>query len=115
SEVEDFNLSPYKGNIFETFIYSELLKHSKYSNCPYTIYYYKTLDRKEIDFIVSRGDEIIALEVKLSSSVHKEDFKNIIALSKEFSRLKCGYVLYMGDKIIPFGKNLYALPATIFF
>ncbi|HIP18705.1 MAG TPA: DUF4143 domain-containing protein [Sulfurovum sp.] len=43
------------------------------------IFHYRTNDKKEIDFIVSRGDEMLAIEVKPSYSVGKDDFKHILS------------------------------------
>jgi len=115
SEYEDFIASNYKGNIFETFVFSELLKAVNYSERPTNLFFFRLLDGKEIDFIIERGNSIIAIEVKLSQTVTKEDFKNITYLKKNISNMKYGYVLYMGDRILPFGKNLFALPISIFF
>jgi len=68
--------SKHKGEVVETFVYSELLKHISYSMAQPKIYHYRTNDKKEIDFIVSRGDEMLAIEVKPSYSVGKDDFKH---------------------------------------
>jgi predicted AAA+ superfamily ATPase len=69
---------------------------------PTNLFFFRLLDGKEIDFIIERGNSIIAIEVKLSQTVTKEDFKNITYLKKNISNLKYGYVLYMGDRILPF-------------
>ncbi len=111
---EDFLRSPYKGLIFETFIFSELLKEIKYSALPLELYFYRTHDGKEIDFVVKKGDELIAIEVKFSRKVSKNDFKHIIDLKKASRKRVKGFVIYTGERILPFGKDLYALPVGIF-
>jgi predicted AAA+ superfamily ATPase len=112
---EDFMTSHYKGSIFETFVFSEILKAKKYSDKPFNIFFYRTLDRKEIDFIIERGKNIIAIEAKFSKTVTKEDFKHIVALKDSVNNLKAGYVLYTGEQLLPFGNNLFALPLSILF
>jgi len=50
------------GNVFETSIFSELVK--KYGRDK--VYYWRTKDKKEIDFIITAKNEIIPIEVKLN-------------------------------------------------
>ena len=114
STNEDFMISPYKGSIFETFIFSEILKAVRYSEKPSNIFFYRTFDRKEIDFIVERGKNIIAIEVKFSKTVTKEDFKYIADLKSRVN-LMAGYVLYMGERLLPFGDSLFAMPVSVLF
>lgn len=115
STSEDFLSSTYRGSIFETFVFSEIFKSLKYSDRPTNIFFYRTTDRKEIDFILERGKEIIAIEVKFSQTVTKEDFRHIENLKNSAVNLKAGYVMYMGTRVLPFGKKLFALPASILF
>jgi len=112
---EEFLSSPYKGAIFETFVFSELLKAVKYSTVPSEIFFYRTQDGKEIDFIIKRGERIIAIEIKFSKTVSKADFKHIVDLKACLQKDITGFVIYTGKHILPFGKNLYALPVGILF
>ena len=105
----------YKGAIFETFVFSELLKAVKYSTVPSEIFFYRTQDGKEIDFIIKRGERIIAIEIKFSKTVSKADFKHIVDLKACLQKDITGFVIYTGKHILPFGKDLYALPVGILF
>lgn len=107
--------SEYKGILYENFVFSELLKSSTYSNVKVDIYFYRTTDGKEVDFVIDNGSDIVAIEVKSAKVVKLEDFKNISYFVEEFgTKVKKGVVLYSGDKILPFGKigdaYLYAVP-----
>jgi len=115
STKEDLMQSPYKGLIFETFVFSEILKTINYSDKPAELFFYRTFDRHKIDFIIEQGRSIVAIEVKFSKTVTRDDFKYIASLDKAVENLKAGYVLYMGDRILPFGEKFYALPVNIFF
>ena len=92
SNTEDFKDSPYKGIIFETFIFSELLKSIKYSMQNTKLFFYRTADKKEIDFIIERNQKIIAAEVKLSQTITLTDFKHIIDLKKSSKNFKSGFI-----------------------
>ena len=50
------------GNVFETAIFSDLAKYYGKDN----IYYWRTADKKEIDFILRRNNEIFPIEAKLN-------------------------------------------------
>ena len=76
--VDELLNSSHKGDAVETFVYAELLKHRGYSQTQAQIYHYRTNDKKEIDFILEKGDKIFAIEVKSSQSIKKDAFKHII-------------------------------------
>lgn len=115
SSEEDFNDSSYKGAVFETFIFSELLKSAKYSDKLTNLFFYRTTDKEEIDFIIERNQKIIAVEVKLSRTITLNDFKHIMDLKKSLKNFKSGFVFYMGESILPFGKDLFAIPVKLLF
>jgi predicted AAA+ superfamily ATPase len=50
------------GHVFETSVFSELVK--KYGR--ESIYYWRTKDKKEIDFIIKNKNQVVPLEVKLN-------------------------------------------------
>jgi len=107
-----------KGDIVETFVYNELLKHISYSLTLPKIYHYRTNDKKEIDFIIEKGDTILAIEIKSSQSIKNDAFKHIIDFQKKEQKIVIGIVFYMGDNILSFGDDeykRYALPMNLFF
>jgi predicted AAA+ superfamily ATPase len=107
-----------KGDIFETFVYNELKKHISYSITQPQIYHYRTSDNKEIDFILQKGEKIIAIEVKSSQSIKVDAFKHIIDFQQKSKKEILGIVFYTGDEILSFCKQeykRYALPLNLFF
>ena len=76
--VNNFNDLPLRndpGDLFENFCLLELLQ-----NDPYLlnkINYWRTTNQTEIDFIVSRGDSISAIEVKWSQTALPKSFKTM--------------------------------------
>ncbi|MCF6341263.1 MAG: ATP-binding protein [Bacteroidales bacterium] len=52
------------GNVFETAVFSDLIKNFGQNN----INHWRTMDKKEIDFILSTTDDAIPIEVKLNAS-----------------------------------------------
>ena len=116
--AEELSNSVHKGNIVETFVYSELLKHIGYSDTQPKIYHYRTSDKKEIDFIIEKADKIFAIEVKSSQSIKKDAFRHIIDFQKSSSKNITGIVFYAGDTVLSFSDERYkrfALPLNVFF
>ena len=109
-DENDLDNSNYKGNVYETFIFAELLKHMTYSQNLMEYFYYRTQDKKEIDFIIKRQDKILAIEVKSSYSVSRSDFKHIIDFQNRSAYEVVGLVFYHGDKTVGFGEKLFAIP-----
>ena len=110
NSIQELENSRYKGEIYETFVFAELLKHINYSSSIMEFFYYRTQDKKEIDFIIKKGERILAIEVKSSHSVKREDFKHIIDFQQKSSKDILGIVFYSGDSIVGFGEKLFAIP-----
>lgn len=106
--------STYSGQIFETYVFCELQKHLSYLQKPARMFHYRTSDKKEIDFIIEVDDELLAIEVKKSSSVKKDDFKHIADLQARYDKRCLGVVFYSGDTVVEFGDDLVAMPLGMF-
>jgi hypothetical protein len=99
----------------ENYVATEILKLLSFSETKATLLHFRTSDNKEVDFVLENPDgSLFAIEIKKSESVNAQDFKGINALAefipKEFIG---GVVLYSGKQVVPFGKNLWAVPLHI--
>jgi predicted AAA+ superfamily ATPase len=111
SSKEEFENSHYKGDVVETFVYDELLKANSSATQKVGLFYYRTSDKKEIDFILDYGQKIVAIEIKASKSVSKSDFKHIYHLQKEIPTVfDKGIVLYGGERFLRLDEKMYAVP-----
>lgn len=92
------------GNLVETFVYSELIKHQSYSEENVEIYHFRDVKQKEVDFVIeSHKGDIVALEIKSGSNIKKEHFNGLIALGKTMKNKNFkGILLYGGDEILPY-------------
>lgn len=115
---EDLFNSRYKGQVYETFVLQELLKHKAFSNKETELYHYRTADKKEIDFVLVQGEEIVAIEVKASMNVGIKDFNHIVEFQKKSEKNVKGVIFYTGNQILDYSSNgnrLVALPFGFFF
>ena len=106
--------SNYSGQIFESYIFGELQKHLSYLQKQAEIFHYRTSDKKEIDFIIEVDNELLAIEVKQSSSVSKNDFKHIIDLQNRYDKKCLGVVFYNGNRVVEFSDDLVGIPFGMF-
>jgi predicted AAA+ superfamily ATPase len=103
------------GHALENYVATELTKQLTFSDTRAQLFHFRTSDGKEIDFILEKPDgSVFAIEIKKSESVTSDDFKGIYTLAdligKDFIG---GIVLYSGKQVVPFGKNLWAVPLHI--
>ncbi len=115
TDTDQLMQSEYKGMLYESFVYAELLKANTYAKNKVDISFYRTSDDKEIDFILDNGSSLTAIEVKSAKTVTMADFKHIKHFAESTNGLlKTGYVMYNGNKILSFGEyagtKLYAVP-----
>jgi len=106
--------SHYYGAIVETFIFNELLKHISFSEEIVDIFHYRTSDKKEIDFIIKNGNKILAIEVKSSANISKDDFKHIVDFQNRSKDDVIGIIFYTGDYTIELDNKLVAIPMSLF-
>lgn len=76
------------GNIFETAVFSDLIKNYKKSS----VYFWRTTAKQEVDFIIDVGGKIIPIEAKLSASSAK--LNNLKLFIKEYN-CQAGYVAFL--------------------
>lgn len=102
------------GHIIENFVVMELKKQQTWSAIPTRMYHYRTHAGEEIDIILeSFSGEIVAIEVKGSQTLESKDFAHIQHLQHKNAENNIrGFVVYMGQGVIPFAKNLTAVPVA---
>lgn len=99
------------GALFETFVATELERQASFSPEAVSFWHYREGER-EVDVVAERSSgEIIGVEVKASATVRPRDFAGLRHLRDQVgSRLISGVVLYAGERTLPFGERLWAVP-----
>jgi predicted AAA+ superfamily ATPase len=100
------------GALVETFVAGELVKHLAFSTRGLSLWHYRTQNGMEVDFLLEdRQGGISGIEVKAAATVTVGDFKGLRHLREtEPERFRRGIVLYTGSEVVPFGRNLFAVP-----
>ena len=100
------------GAFLETFVVSEIVKsYYNAGKSTHDLYYYRDIDKKEIDLVILGPNSIYPLEVKKSSDPNNAD-KNFNALSKFGLEVRPGIVLCLSDEVKPLNRSCYLVPVT---
>jgi hypothetical protein len=88
-----------RGNIFETYVISEILKSSFNTGERFDMYFWRDNHRKEIDLIIDSGLEQRGVEIK-SSETFNEKFLSGLKYWQQLSGVdsKSLFLLYGGDQ-----------------
>ncbi len=107
--------SDYWGKLFENFILIEIKAYNSYQQKNKKIYYWRSVNKQEVDFIV---DPILAIKVKSTKKITEKHLAGLMALREENLIEKFIIIsndpisrLYDGISIIPwqvFIKNLWS-------
>ena len=102
------------GAFFETYVVSEVMKNFyAYNKDPSeNLFYYRDIDRKEIDLLFVEGGSIYPIEIKKSISPTKPT-KNFNVLEKFKLDIKPGFVIDTCDKIRAINEKAYAFPVYL--
>lgn len=101
------------GAILETYVVSEIVKSYYNSGKPINnLYYYRDIDKKEIDLLIVTAEAIYPIEIKKSKEPNKPD-KNFSVLNKFNLKIKPGIVLCVCDSITPINRNCYLIPISL--
>jgi len=100
------------GHFLESFVILELQKQSTWSQSIVTLQHFRTQNGAEVDLILEKNTgEIIGIEIKASQTISAKDFAGLKVLAElAGEQFLKGIIFYPGEEIIPFGKNLFAIP-----
>ena len=101
------------GAFLETYIISEIIKSYYNAGKPVNnLYYYRDIDKKEIDLLLVTAEDIYPIEIK-KSIVPTHPDKNFSVLSKFNKNIKPGLIICLSKDLIPYNKNCWLCPITL--
>jgi predicted AAA+ superfamily ATPase len=106
---------PLLGRILETFVVGELRKQLSWTEPRTSLYHFRTTAGSEVDAVLERPDgTVAAIEVKASATAAASDFAALRTLREQLGqRFRMGVVLYLGDRLVPFGEQLWLAPLPV--
>lgn len=105
---------PLLGQLLETFTLQELRRQAGFDATPTAFFHYRDRDDFEVDVVLSQGRSLAGVEIKAAKSVNDSDFRGLRKLRLVAgSSFVAGVVLYDGTAVIPFDKDLFAIPIRL--
>lgn len=100
------------GAILETFVFSEIYKNIKDLSKRVSIYFWRTSNGAEVDFILENGPNLYPIEVKSKVKIDSFTIKGIKSFIETYGSKKVpfGIVFYMGDRVKFVEKNILCIP-----
>ncbi len=102
------------GNVLETFVYAELLKHASTALGNYQLMSYRNINQTEVDLVIeSANGDIVGVEIKATASIQSQHLKGLRNLAQTAGdQFKMGVILYDGKETIPLGDQIWAAPIS---
>ncbi len=100
------------GPLLENFVAVEVLKQLGWAPARIEAFHFRTSEGAEVDLVLERADGgLVGVEVKASATVGARDFRGLKRLAELGGpRFVRGVVLYLGESVVPFARNLHAVP-----
>ncbi len=95
--IQDLEIHFARGQLFENFVILEKIKHSLNSKNHDQFYFWRDSTGNEIDLLIERGQNLLALEIKSAKTIHPDFFKTL----KYFHKIKPevdAYLVYGGNE-----------------
>lgn len=100
------------GAFLETYVVTEIVKSCYNAGKTADLFYYRDVDRKEIDLLMAEGDKLYPIEIKKAKEPSKPD-KNFDVLGKLKMDVQPGIVLCMSDELIPYNRQTWYCPISV--
>lgn len=75
SKESQLSLHPIRGNLFENYILSELIKDRYNKNIPFDLYFWRDSTGNEMDVIIDKGTHLYPVEIKAGKTIRENILK----------------------------------------
>ena len=100
------------GPLLESYVVSELMKLTSWSEGDLQLLSYRDRDQHEVDVVIENSaGHVVGIEVKAKASVQGRDLAGLCKLADlAGDQFVAGLLLYDGTEILPMGPALWAVP-----
>lgn len=99
------------GAFLETYAVSEIVKSYQNGGKRPDFYYYRDIDKKEVDLVIVEGDKIYPIEIKKAKAPKNAD-KNFFVLGKLGMEVQTGVILCMAEELLPYNRDVWYAPVS---
>jgi hypothetical protein len=113
--TEEWERSPLAGNIWETYAFGQVFRaQARAGDVRPSIWYWRTADGREVDFIVERGGRFELYEAKMAEKVTESDLRGARSFAQDYgsANVISTTVICRARKGYPLGKGFAASNGT---
>lgn len=103
------------GPILESYVVNEFIRALQIQKHNYRTYHWRSPDHREIDLLIERGQDVLGIEIKAARGFDGDDLRHLRWFAQKGpgrNRRFTGLLIYLGDRALPLGDNIYALPIS---
>ncbi len=93
----------------ETLFYQSALALIAYQRCDLKVYYWRTENGVEVDFVIYGGKVLYAIEIKHANAIHSHTLVGLKSFKKDYPMAKC-YCLYLGNQTLYLENDIIVMP-----
>ncbi len=111
---EGVSRSPVAGALWETYVVMQVVKHFFSQGRIVPLWFWRTSQGEEVELLVERGGQFIAIECKYAEHVDQASLKGMNALMKSLGpdSLIAGYVASRSSRPYPLADRISAIPGS---
>lgn len=100
------------GAFFETYVVTEIIKSYYNAGKQTNLYYYRDVDKKEIDLLIVDGASVYPIEIKKAKNPPHAD-KNFKVLQKLNLQVQPGLIICMAEELLPYSRDCWYCPVSL--
>ena len=100
------------GAFFETYVVSEIVKSFHHVGRGADLYYYRDVDRREINLLLWEGRKLYPIEIKKGAIPAQAD-KNFGVLQKFDADVQRGLILCISKELVPYNEKAWLCPVSV--
>ena len=112
-ELDDLRKAREYGAYFETFIYHHLRILTRLMTPSARLYFWRTLEGNEVDFVLEYGRRLLAIEVKLTGNPGYRDTAGLRLFLEKHPKASGGLIVYGGKEIKRLDEKIIAIPWSL--
>jgi predicted AAA+ superfamily ATPase len=109
-ELEDLLKAREYGAYFETFIYHHLRILARLMTPSARLYFWRTFEGNEVDFVLEYGRRLLAVEVKRTDNLGYRDTGGLHLFLEQNPKTSAGLIIYSGRDVKRLDEKIVAIP-----
>jgi hypothetical protein len=98
------------GGYFETLVHLHIRALCEIMQPRANIHYWRTMNGKEVDFVLEHGKKLLALEIKMTDNPTAYDIKNLLLFMDEHPETVRGVLVHTGNVVKWLHSRIIAVP-----